>query len=81
MYIKNIHGKESISKLASSIECTVGESIKGRNGYGQPAIGGNTFGIKDQLKAAGAKFDFENKVWTFESWDLLESTLVSMGAK
>ena len=81
MFIKNVHGKESINKLAESVGLNAGEAMKGRNCYGSPALGGNTFAIKDQLKKLGAKFDFENKVWTFETWTELESSLISLGAK
>jgi len=77
MFIKNIHGKEEISKLAESIGCQSGESIKG-SGYGKPGLIGNTFTIKEQLKAAGAKFDGENKAWVFESWENLEVAIKSV---
>lgn len=77
MFIKNVHGKESINQLAESIGCQAGESVKGA-GYGRPGLVGNTFPIKEQLKAAGAKFDAENKAWTFESWDALESAIKSV---
>lgn len=74
MFIRNIHGKESISSLAKTIGCESGEAM-GKGGYGKPGLIGNTFSIKDQLKAAGAKFDGLNKAWVFESWADLESAL------
>ena len=80
MFIKNTHGKEEISKLAESIGCQAGESVKG-SGYGKPGLVGDTFKIKDQLKAAGAKFDGENKAWVFESWAELEAAIRSVKGK
>lgn len=77
MFIKNVHGKESINQAAQSIGCQAGESVKGA-GYGCPGLVGNTFPIKDQLKAAGAKYDADNKAWTFTSWDALQSALTSI---
>lgn len=74
MFISNIHGKESINTLAQQLGCTAGECIHGA-GYGRPGLIGNTFGIKDQLKAAGARWDGVCKSWTFESWSALESAL------
>lgn len=77
MFIKNIAGKEGISKLAESIGCQSGEAIRG-SGYGKPGLVGNTFPLKDQLRAAGAKFDGENKAWVFESWTALEAAIKSI---
>lgn len=77
MFIKNVYGKEEISKLAESIGCQAGEAIKG-SGYGKPGLVGNTYPIKDQLKASGAKFDGENKTWVFESWAALETAIKSV---
>jgi hypothetical protein len=75
MFIKNPHGKESIAVLAAQLGCEIGEATKGVGGYGRPGIVGNTFGIKDQLKAAGARWDGANKAWTFDSWAALESAI------
>lgn len=77
MFIKNVFGKETINQVAQSIGCQAGEAVKGA-GYGRPGLVGNTFPIKDQLKLAGAKFDADNKAWTFESWDALQAALVSI---
>lgn len=77
MFIKNIHGKEEINKLAESIGCQTGEAMKGC-GYGKPGLIGDTYKIKDQLKSAGAKFDGENKAWVFESWAALEAAIKSV---
>ncbi len=74
MFISNIHGKESINALAAQIGCTAGECVHGA-GYGRPGLIGNTFSIKDTLKAAGARWDGACKAWTFESWQALESAL------
>ncbi|MDY7537696.1 hypothetical protein QN372_00905 [Undibacterium sp. RTI2.1] len=78
MFVANISGKESINTLAASIGCKAGEALKGASGYGRPGLIGNTFPIKDALKAAGAKFDGENKAWIFESWADLEAVLNSV---
>lgn len=77
MFISNVHGKEAINTLAQQLGCKAGEAL-GRSGYGRPGLVGNTFGIKDQLKEAGARFDGENKAWTFESWSDLESALLTI---
>jgi hypothetical protein len=74
MFISNVHGKEAISALASQIGCKSGECIHGA-GYGRPGLIGNTYAIKDQIKAAGARWDGECKAWTFASWSDLESFL------
>lgn len=78
MFIGNIHGKEEITAKAAALGLKAGEAMKGRSGYGRPALGGNTFGVKDQLKAAGARFDGENKVWSFESWADLEAAIATL---
>lgn len=75
MFISNIHGKEAINAKAVQIGCTAGEALQGRSGYGAPALTGNTFGIKDQLKAAGARWDSLNKAWAFANWASLEAAL------
>lgn len=79
MFITNIHGKESITARAAEIGCKAGECVHG-SGYGRPGLAGNTFGIKDQLKAAGARWDGECKAWTFESWSALEAAINTIGA-
>lgn len=77
MFIANIHGKEEINKLALSKGLKAGETHNQRStGYaGKPGLMGNTFTVKDQLKAAGAKWDGLNKAWVLESWDQLVSAL------
>lgn len=74
MFIANVYGKEEISNLAKSKGLKAGEAM-GKGGYGKPGLVGNTFSIKEQLKAAGAKWDGINKAWVFESWDQLNSAL------
>ncbi len=80
MFIANVHGKETITALAASIGCQAGEALQGRSGYGRPGVTGKTFGIKDQLKAAGARWDGANTAWTFESWAALEAALNTITA-
>lgn len=78
MFISNVAGKEEINTKAAALGLKAGEALKGRSGYGAPAIGGNTFAHKDAIKAAGARWDGENKVWAFQSWEALESAIDSI---
>ena len=78
MFIKNVFGKESVNELAKLIGCEAGEAMVGKSNQSKPGLIGNTYQIKDQLKAAGAKFDGENKAWVFESWAALESAIKSV---
>ena len=77
MFIRKISGKKSINDKAFSIGCETGECVHG-SGYGRPSIVGNTFAIKETLKAAGARWDSNCKAWTFESWAALESAIDSV---
>lgn len=77
MFISNISGKEEIAAKAAALGLKAGEAL-GRGGYGRPALGGNTFNVKDQLKAAGARWDGDNKVWAFESWGALEAAIATL---
>lgn len=78
MFISKIAGKESIAEKASAMGLKAGEAMKGRSCYGLPALGGNTFSHKEAIKAAGARWDGENKVWAFESWAALEAAIDSI---
>ncbi len=73
MFIKNVHGKEAINTLAQQLGCEAGEAVD--RGYGKPSLVGNTFAIKDALKAGGARWNGADKAWCFESWGALEATL------
>lgn len=75
MFIKFIHGKESVTAKAAVFGLEPGEALKNGLGYGRPSIGGNTFAHKDALKQAGARWNGDDKVWSFESWAQLESAL------
>ena len=77
MFISKIHGKEAIDSLAQQIGCKAGECVHGA-GYGSPGLTGSTYGIKDQLKAAGASWDGTCKAWTFQSWGQLDKALQSI---
>lgn len=77
MFIRNVHGQEAINLLAQQIGCEAGECLHG-GGYGRPGLVGNTYPVKEQLKSAGARFDGQCKAWTFESWEALESALLSI---
>ena len=56
-----------LAALADEKGLKFGQYLKGGNGYGFPALSGNTFAVKDTLKAHGAKFAGDSKVWYFES--------------
>lgn len=80
MFIKNVYGKENIGSLAKRIGCEAGEIVIG-SGYGIPGLTGQTFRIKDQLKAYGAKWNGAFKAWTFSSWENLESAIKNIEAQ
>ena len=81
MFIANVAGKEAVNTLAQQLGCKAGETHNIRTGYGRPGLIGNTFGIKDDLKARGARWDGENKAWTFADWASLEGALIAIIAK
>ena len=79
MLIKNIHGKEAITARAAALGLEAGEA--GPVGsYGKPSLGGNTFALKDKLKAAGARWNGSDKVWSFDSWASLEAAMSALEA-
>jgi hypothetical protein len=78
MFIKNVFGKEEINQMAVVLGCEAGEAMVGKSQTSRPGLVGNTYPIKDQLKAAGAKFDGENKAWVFTSWAELEAAIKSI---
>ena len=59
-----------IAEKAQSKGLIFGTVVLGK-GYGNPAIGGNTFAVKEILKAHGAKFNGASKVWVFETIEQL----------
>lgn len=75
MFIANVGGKEIITAKAAALGCKAGETHDIRTGYGRPGVTGNTYPIKDQLKAAGARWDGANTAWTFDSWAALDAAL------
>jgi hypothetical protein len=62
-----------ISESAAVKGLIYGDVVGG--GYGKPALGGNTFPVKDVLKAHGAKFNGASKVWVFDSREQLASAI------
>lgn len=65
MFITPLAGTSvDLQPLAAKIGCKVGE-IEGNREFPRfrVALAGNTFPIKDQLKAAGFRFCGQNKVW------------------
>lgn len=73
MFIANVHGQEAINTKAQSIGCKAG--LCGSGWGAKPGLVGNTFDIKDQLKAAGARWDSLNKAWSFQDWAALQAAL------
>ena len=72
---------ERLNKLAALADekgLKFGQYLKGGNGYGCPALSGNTFSVKDSLKAHGAKFAGDSKVWCFETTDQAEAALAAI---
>lgn len=77
-FVANVHGKEVINSKAASIGCVAGEV-----GYGweaKPGLIGKTFGIKEQLKAEGARWNSASKSWYFEDWESLEAAIDSINS-
>lgn len=79
VFISNIHGRDALNAKAAFLGLKAGEINTGGRG-GIPAIGGNTFAVKDALKAAGARWNGACKVWAFESQAALESALDTIAA-
>jgi hypothetical protein len=73
------HGTEALQELAAKIGCKVGE-IEGTTQFPRfrVALSGNTFAIKDQLKAAGFRFCGNNKVWFVAGYDQMSDFLNSL---
>lgn len=73
--------QERTNKLAAMAEekgLKFGQYLKGSNGYGFCAFGGNTFAIKDTLKAHGAKFAGDSKAWYFETTEQAEAAIAAL---
>lgn len=79
VFISNIHGRDALNAKASALGLKAGEINNGGWG-GVPAIGGNTYAVKDVLKAHGARWNGVCKVWAFESQAALESALDAVSA-
>jgi hypothetical protein len=67
--------KNQLAEKAAALGLTFGTSGMG---YGKNAFGGNTFGVKDVLKAHGARFDGQSKVWYFESLEAAEAAIAAL---
>ncbi len=77
MFIKPLAGRAvELNQKAESIGIEVGE-IEGNKEFPRfrVAVRGNTFALKDALKAAGFRFDGVNKVWFVGGYDDMESFL------
>lgn len=79
VFISNIHGRDELNAKAAALGLKAGEINTGGR-CGIPALGGNTFVVKDALKANGARWNGACKVWTFESKAALESAINALNA-
>jgi hypothetical protein len=80
MFISPLTGSAvELNKIAQTIGCKVGE-IEGNNEFPRfrVALAGNTYPIKDQLKAAGFRFDGVNKVWFVAGYDQMAAFLETL---
>lgn len=78
MFIGNVHGNEVINAKAQAIGCKAG--LCGTGWGAKPGVVGNTYNIKDQLKAVGARWDGLCKAWAFADWAALEAAIDSINA-
>lgn len=77
MFITPLTGTSvELQPLAAKIGCKVGE-IEGTKEFPRfrVALSGNTFPIKDQLKAAGFRFCGNNKVWYVGGYEQMAAFL------
>ena len=70
--------KNAIAELAKQKGVVFGTCLVNGKGYGVPALGGNTYSIKDVLKSFGAKFNGASKVWTFETLDQVKNAIAAI---
>jgi len=78
MFIPYCKGTKEIYDNLAKTGCKAGETLSYQNKYNQsglPGISGNTFPVKETLKAAGAKWDGKNKAWVFQSYDALDEAV------
>lgn len=75
IFIRNPHGTEAIQAKAAEFGLVFGETEGTRKAAALPGFVGNTFPVKDKLKAAGAHWNGECKAWVFESIDAAVAAL------
>lgn len=80
VFIGDIHGRDELNAKAAALGLKAGEIQVGSGYKTIPALGGNTFALKDALKANGARWNGACKVWAFESQAALESALSALAA-
>lgn len=78
IFIANIHGREALNTRAQSLGLVAGEIQIGAGWKTAHALGGNTFAVKDTLKAHGARWNGVCKVWQFETREALEHALQAL---
>jgi hypothetical protein len=70
--------KNNAANIAKSKGLVYGYYLYNNKGYGAPALGGNTYSVKETLKQFGAKFKGDSKVWAFDSFEQLNSALAAI---
>ena len=80
MFIANPHGQEALNARAAALGLKAGTIQIGASRETIHALGGNTFAVKEVLKAAGARWNGAAKVWAFENREALEAALAAVEA-
>lgn len=70
--------KNAIAESAKQKGLVFGACLVNGNGYGVPALSGNTYQAKETLKQFGAKFNGQSKVWTFETLEKLSAAIAAI---
>ncbi len=77
-FIANPFGQEALNARAAALGLKAGVVQIGSGRNTLPALGGNTFEVKDVLKANGARWNGAAKVWTFETPAALDAALSAL---
>ena len=70
--------KNEIAESAKQKNLVFGTCLVNGNGYGLPALSGNTYSVKETLKQFGAKFNGQAKVWTFETLEQVSAAIAAI---
>jgi hypothetical protein len=72
-------GQDHLIEIADRHGLIVGCWMSGQNwGHSQPALVGDTYSIKDALKAAGARWQPAGKCWVFTDDAALEAAMTGL---